>query len=295
MASQNSGEVEDDAHDMIIRELDACRAFYFATEILLATDLHRLEIPKSFNAKCGWPGHLNYAMVTSITAKKQWPLQLKRFEHGLKKFAFSIGEGWPEFVADNHIGLRDLFVFEVVDDTCLVVRIHRHRHRPATSGKKKLKAEATPSEIPPTPKPCSRPATLGKKKMKAEATPSEISPAPKPEQNPVEVPLFCKTLRISHLKSRGATRLDIPTLYWRTYGTEQFDGHFFTLGGPLNERVVKNVLLMTTKQTFCFFTSGWLEFCKRNELKVGDTLLFAKTGPSSFEVSKKILGKFLYV
>ena len=88
---------------------------------------------------------------------------------------------------------------------------------------------------------------------------------------------------------------DIPALYWRSYGTEQFDGHFFTLGGPLGEGVVKSTLLVTSKQTFCFFTSGWLEFCNKNLLKLGDTLLFVKTSPSTFEVSKKVPGKFLYV
>lgn len=42
MASHTSAEVDDAARHLMIEELDYCRAYYFASHVLTATDLHRL-------------------------------------------------------------------------------------------------------------------------------------------------------------------------------------------------------------------------------------------------------------
>lgn len=163
------------------------------------------EIPKSFSARSGWPGHLDVTLVTSITREKQWPLQLRRVEPGSSLTAISIGSGWDEFVKDNGVGLGDLLVFEVVDEVCLVVTIHRHRPRPATHGKKK-----PPAEMAPTPKPARTPTAVERTGSSAQAPPSAYKPFWGPQ--------FCKTLRVSHLRSGGAARLvSLPPLLNRMF------------------------------------------------------------------------------
>ncbi|KAG0594453.1 hypothetical protein M758_UG078800 [Ceratodon purpureus] len=331
MADPKSGEIVNEGDNSIIRELNECNVVYFAVDVLSVVDLHRLEIPKAFTARSGWPGVLDVLLVISSKAEKEWPLQLKRVEPGSKLSAISIGDCYREFITDNSIAIGDLLVFEVVDPQCLVVTIKRHRPAAANQA---LKVEdiASPATDPrPRPEPVkvapSSPeipapleATGSSAPRRASSAPRDPRPrlepakiAPKTPEIPAPlvatassnprrassnglwVPQFCKTLRVSHTKPGKASRLDIPTLYWRTYGTEQFEDHFFTLAGPIAEGVVKSSVCVTPKQTFCFFTCGWYHFCTRNKLKVGDTLLFAKTGPASFEVSKKSPGKFLFV
>ena len=78
---------------------------------------------------------------------------------------------------------------------------------------------------------------------------------------------------------------DIPTAYWRKHGKEKFNGQLYTLEGPLKESCVKSALHETGRQTLCFFTSGWFEFCVLNNLKLGDTVIFLKRGPCRFQVT----------
>ena len=81
-------------------------------------------------------------------------------------------------------------------------------------------------------------------------------------------------------------RQDIPTTYWLRYGQNWFKGIVYTLTGPLSTSTMKTACHETEKQTFCFFTKGWPEFVRANELKLGDTLLFERVDYVEFQVSK---------
>ena len=79
---------------------------------------------------------------------------------------------------------------------------------------------------------------------------------------------------------------DVPTAFWRTHGVAGFDGVWYTLHGPLLQRVVKTSMHTCGKQTICSFTKGWAAFCSGNELKLGDTVVFTKIGDVEFQVKK---------
>ncbi|KAG0562012.1 hypothetical protein KC19_9G110400 [Ceratodon purpureus] len=97
---------------------------------------------------------------------------------------------------------------------------------------------------------------------------------------------FTKTMRISHVRPFKSTRMDIPVKFWREVGEEKFDGYFYGLQGPLTKTVVKSTLSHLPAQTVCHFTTGWSNFCKENEVKVGETLVFTHVDPFIFQVTK---------
>ncbi|KAG0554199.1 hypothetical protein KC19_12G071900, partial [Ceratodon purpureus] len=79
---------------------------------------------------------------------------------------------------------------------------------------------------------------------------------------------------------------DIPTAYWRAVGDTRFDGNWYNLAGPLETVKVKSARYTSSKQTFCHFTKGWVDFVALNHLKMGDTLVFAEVSEAEFEVRK---------
>ena len=79
---------------------------------------------------------------------------------------------------------------------------------------------------------------------------------------------------------------DIPTSYWRTVDDSKFDGPWYKLSGPRETVMVKSARYYSEKQTFCYFTKGWVDFVALNHLKLGDTILFAEKGDAEFEVRK---------
>ncbi|KAG0571340.1 hypothetical protein KC19_VG003300 [Ceratodon purpureus] len=97
---------------------------------------------------------------------------------------------------------------------------------------------------------------------------------------------FTKTLRATHIRSNKSARLDIQTRFWREFGEKQFDGISFTLRGPSSEAVVKSCCHRSPTQIFCFFASGWSEYCRLNLLKKDDTLLFSAIDTTVFHVTK---------
>lgn len=64
--------------------------------------------------------------MTSISTVKEWPLRFQRLpdmHSGIA--ATSVGGGWSRFVADQNLSIGAFLTFEVVDDTRLVVSVHR--------------------------------------------------------------------------------------------------------------------------------------------------------------------------
>ncbi|KAG0622390.1 hypothetical protein M758_3G094000 [Ceratodon purpureus] len=113
--------------------------------------------------------------------------------------------------------------------------------------------------------------------------PGRALPPPKYEEDRGH---FLKTLRACHTRPASSTRLDIPTAYWRAVGDTRFDGHWYNLAGPLETVKVKSARYTSSKQTFCHFTKGWVDFVALNHLKMGDTLVFAEVSEAQFEVRK---------
>ncbi|KAG0571471.1 hypothetical protein KC19_VG014200 [Ceratodon purpureus] len=91
------------------------------------------EIPLSFTLKTGWPGSTLTKLVTSISTHREWPMELERPLHAEKGPWRSVGKGWADIVRDQRIGPESSLVFEVVDDSCLVVSVfHRLKVRSFT-------------------------------------------------------------------------------------------------------------------------------------------------------------------
>lgn len=81
-------------------------------------------------ARTGWPGCEDCALVMSISTLNEWPLRmmLNWYDPCGEGSVHSVGTGWNKFVEDQMVGDGDLLIFKVVDERCLVVTIHRHRH-----------------------------------------------------------------------------------------------------------------------------------------------------------------------
>ncbi|KAG0596237.1 hypothetical protein M758_UG235700 [Ceratodon purpureus] len=96
-----------------------------------AANLLSLGILKTFTAKCGWPTSTHCILVTSISSKEEWFIQLELLEGPQwRNLVVSVDDGFSKFVGDNQVSVGDLLVFEWVDDCCLVVT--RHRCSPPT-------------------------------------------------------------------------------------------------------------------------------------------------------------------
>ncbi|KAG0594148.1 hypothetical protein M758_UG052200 [Ceratodon purpureus] len=99
-------------------------------------------------------------------------------------------------------------------------------------------------------------------------------------------PEFTKKLRPSHNGKTYSAKLDIPSRFWRRYGSEKFNQRAFTLRGPESSVTVKAVRKRTPHQTVCYFTCGWNRFRDENDFRVGDTLVFTQVAHAHFQVTK---------
>ncbi|KAG0555330.1 hypothetical protein KC19_12G161500 [Ceratodon purpureus] len=99
-------------------------------------------------------------------------------------------------------------------------------------------------------------------------------------------PEFTKKLRLSHTTKKNSAKLDIPSRFWRRYGSDNFDQRAFTLRGSKCSVTVKSVLKRTPRQTTCYFTEGWDKFRDQNDFGVGDTLVFTQVAHANFQVTK---------
>ncbi|KAG0566282.1 hypothetical protein KC19_7G052000 [Ceratodon purpureus] len=309
----------DDYEQEVRKELDHCRALYFILKISTSTPIYCLSIPEEFSNATGWPRREQCALLTSMNPLNSWPIRFLRMSYrsNLGR-AHSIGGGWDQFVRDNSVGPGDLLVFELVDDSSLVVTIHHPEDgavvnnpvRPTVPPVTPPSAEVLGgghhrTEAPPTVKvslekpPLKKPQEV--KKNHTVKTPQVSMKKPQPVKNPRphrediatgpkarrdRRPQFTKTMRATHMKSWKSARLDIPTSFWRAVGEEQFDGRIYSLIGPLQTVVVGSLVFAVEKQTFCYFTNGWSDFLVKNEFGLGDTLAFVKVGTAEFQVTR---------
>ncbi|KAG0568345.1 hypothetical protein KC19_6G012900 [Ceratodon purpureus] len=97
---------------------------------------------------------------------------------------------------------------------------------------------------------------------------------------------FMKILTKTHTGAYKSARLDIPARFWRDLGEDKFDNVTYTLRGPSSEATVKATCYRSPTQTFCFFATGWREYCSLNNLKKGDSLVFSLIDTTVFHVKK---------
>ncbi|KAG0592576.1 hypothetical protein KC19_1G263700 [Ceratodon purpureus] len=228
-------------------------------------------IPKTFTEQCGFPKSTKAVLTTSMPGKEEWPIDLQFLDGPQwRHSAVTVGGGFSKFAADVGVVVGDLLVFEWVDEGYLVAKKYPRSPPPKPRSQSRAESSVTPTGsegfAASSPHPVAPPASV--------AGPSTLNP-----------PRFTKTLRKSHLLPRPQARIDIPTEFWRTHGQEQFDGPLWTISGPLWWGIAKSAVIVTPRQTFCMLTQGWWEFWMLNKFKLGDTLLFVKTGPAAFEVS----------
>ena len=194
--------------------------------------------------------------MTSISTVLEWLIKFRRL-HDVRKgtvTAVSVGDGWARFIADQKLGPGAFLTFEIVDSRRLVAALH-HRSAPEDSTQPQLPAADTGLA-----RDC-----LYREPFDAGDNHQRQSPQ-LPEVLRNDRPNFCKTLRKTHTKKQGSSRIvsanplspnlrhsflqirlfvtleqtcnckgwaqDIPTWFWRTHGVEMFDGIWYTLHGP---------------------------------------------------------------
>ncbi|KAG0608026.1 hypothetical protein M758_8G072200 [Ceratodon purpureus] len=237
----------DASQKQAVDELEDVHAVYFTVTMLTETHRSRLEIPRSFTKKTGFPMSPNCTLVTSVSAQKEWPIHFAiTEEEGGQRRATSIGHGWSVFLVDQDVKFGTLLVFENADDTCLAVTTYH---------------PSSPRRIVPA---------------------GEVGLPRRPSDGSS----FKKTLRQSHLKSGANGRLDFPTPFWRELGLEHFRDSWFTLFGPFAAVRVKSFVYEGPRQTFCYLSKGWSEFVALNDFKFGDKLCFAAVGNLEFNVDR---------
>ena len=154
------------------------------------------EIPASFTTETGWPSVVNCALVTSISLQKEWPLRLRRFpdmRRGVS--AVSIGEGWARFMSDQGLGLGALLTFEIVDERCLVVGIHR---------RSALKVPQTFQQLPDA----SQITCDSREQPEVFDLFADHSPRPSAHEIPRDArPHFLKILRKTHIQKCASSRI----------------------------------------------------------------------------------------
>ena len=198
------------------------------------------EIPASFTAKHGWPGQDPQCALVTVKnwTKTEWPLQLHRVDKpSTGVSAVSVGTGWYKFQQDHGLSWGAFLTFEVVDDRCLVVTIHRRgapaEYLPPQQPVPDVQAvdAAAAATIPPSERPMlnSVPPVVSDvtRFVPHEGEDSNLAPPrPLPEvpevdnsdgvgsrrRKPPQVrrqerPHFTKTLKLSHTKTGESSRL----------------------------------------------------------------------------------------
>ena len=73
--------------------------------------------------------------------------------------------------------------------------------------------------------------------------------------------------------------------FWRTIGVDKFDNRTYVLDGPHARLAVHSEVLRRKNQTVCFLGRGWSDFCRKNEVCTGDSLLFTQVDTFVFHVT----------
>ncbi|KAG0627795.1 hypothetical protein M758_2G228600, partial [Ceratodon purpureus] len=201
------------------------------------------------------------------------------FESGGLAF-ISIGTGWASFVSDHKLTIGAFLTFEVLDTACLAVAIHRRSSSPVSP------PEVVDADIKPTRLVHRDLPEVGHARRRLSTQLPTTRVTHLHDSTAADIPSFRKTLRKSHVLDVPSSRVDVPTAFWRKYGSCHFDDVWYWLSGPRAACTVDSATYFSGKQRQCFFTDGWASFCRANHLKLGDTLLFEKVGDIEYRVTK---------
>ena len=154
------------------------------------------KIPATFTAETGWPVEEDCALVTSISLKEEWPLQLRHLPDVSTGFsAVSVGGGWAKFITDHNLGVGSFLTFEVVDDRRLVAAQHIRCGAESCEGPQQHEVDS------------------GAVRDSRGSHPSEAENSHRPrsivhpEVRSATLPQFRKTMRKTHLKKHDSSRI----------------------------------------------------------------------------------------
>ncbi|XP_054800142.1 B3 domain-containing protein Os03g0620400-like isoform X2 [Prosopis cineraria] len=164
-----------------------------------------------------------------------------------------IGEGWRKFVKENGLKVGDVCVFEIIDLSFKV-----HIFRDAEKGDLKVNAFE-----------------------KEQSSCMQDPPLEKESSSISENPRFVALMTHTHIY--GTSYLHVPIDFAKAHLHNRTKSVTFHVQDK--DWTVGYAFRSFDKQQIAAFTWGWKQFCKDNDLKVGDVCDFELTQKSKFQVT----------